>query len=510
MSTLAPPPPAPDSGDVAPAGPRGPSARLVVCLVLLAVVVVRATYLVGPLRSDEAGYLVVARAWHLHGPDLYGHYFVDRPPLLIALFRLASLVPWDPFVRVLTVPFAMLFVVAAAGAAREVAGRRGIRWAALVAGALAVTPTVGAQEANGEIFAAPLVMVAVWAVLAAVRRPRHRFLLAAAAGVAAGLAVMVKQSFGDGLVFATVLLVASLVQRRLTAREAGRVLLGGSVGVAAVLGSAAAYAALTNGGIGGEVFALYGFRSAALTVITGHVSGPSSRAGELALFAVLSGVVPLLVLAGREAWRRGGRWSPAAWAVGVTATSEVAAIVVGGNYWLHYLIQLAPMLALAAGMGAPRARVLRGAVTVLVVSAVVAVVGSEAAGAQNSPPGGQLTGQWLREASRPRDTATVLFGHAEVLEASGLRSPYPYLWSLPLRTLDPRLALLRATLVGRSAPTWVVVWARLDSWGIDPHGTTQLTLATRYHSVGTVCGHRVWLRDGVHRALPARPVCTAE
>ena len=447
----------------------GPPVRALVGLVLVAVVAVRLTYLVGPLRADEAGYLLVARSWHTHGPDLYGSYFVDRPPLLIALFRLASLVPWDPFVRVLTVPFAVLFVVAAAGAGREVAGRRGARWAAVVAGALAVTPAVGAQEADGEIFAAPLVMLAVWAVLASVRRPRHRLLTAAAAGVASGLAVMVKQSFGDGLVFAAVLLVASFAQRRLTARAAGAVLLGGAAGVLAVLGAAAAYAATTRAGVGGGLSAVLGFRSSALTVITAHsMSAPATRAGQLVLLGVVSGAVPLLVLAGREAWRRAGHWSPAGWAVGVTAASELAAIVAGGSFWSHYLIQLAPMLALAAGLGAPRARALRRAAVVVVASAAVAVVGVDAAGAQSTSPEGRLAGEWVGAASRPHDTAVVLFGHAEVLEASGLRSPYPYLWSLPMRTLDPRLRLLRATFVGPVAPTWVVAWTASTRGGSTP------------------------------------------
>ena len=103
--------------------------------VLAAAVLVRSAYLLGPLSPDEAGYLLVARDWHLGGPNLYGHYWVDRPPGLIALFRLAGLTGWDPAIRVLAVPFVSLFVVSAAWAGDQVAGPRAGRWAALTGAA---------------------------------------------------------------------------------------------------------------------------------------------------------------------------------------------------------------------------------------------------------------------------------------------------------------------------------------------------------------------------------------
>ena len=73
----------------------------------LAVVLVRGTYALQPLRSDEAGYLYIARQWHAGGEFLYGDFYVDRPPLLIAIFQAAALTDWDPMIRVLTIPFAL-------------------------------------------------------------------------------------------------------------------------------------------------------------------------------------------------------------------------------------------------------------------------------------------------------------------------------------------------------------------------------------------------------------------
>ena len=56
-----------------------------------------------------------------------------------------------------------------------------------------------------------------------------------------------------------------------------------------------------------------------------------------------------------------------------------------------------------------------------------------------------------------------------LLQAAHLASPYPELWSLPVRVRDPRLTDLTAVLEGSSRPTWVVVdGASLGTWGVDP------------------------------------------
>jgi hypothetical protein len=99
----------------------------------------------------------------------------------------------------------------------------------------------------------------------------------------------------------------------------------------------------------------------------------------------------------------------------------------------------------------------------------------------------------------------VLFGNADVQEATGLSSPYRQLWTLPMRTFDPHLVHLRRLLAGPRAPTWVVAWGDLDPWHIDAHDRMRLTLAMHYHEVGTLCGHVVYLHDGVARHLATRP-----
>jgi hypothetical protein len=142
--------------------------------------------------------------------------------------------------------------------------------------------------------------------------------------------------------------------------------------------------------------------------------------------------------------------------------------------------------------------VLAAATTAFVspVAAVTAATGSSAA---------YTTGRWIAASARPGDTLVVPFTHANVIDASGLMPAYPYAWSLPARTLDPRLTLLTSTLAGPAAPTWVVRWDGPHTWGLDPHSRVGSELDAHYRAVAVVCGHAVWLHDGADRSLAMRP-----
>ena len=492
-------------GLLASTAARGSTRRFVLG-VALGVVLLRLAYLVGPLNSDEAGYLVVARDWHAGGPNLYGHYFVDRPPVLLALFRLASLTGWVPTIRALGAAFAVLLVVIAAWAAHQVVGERGARWAALVAAALMVTPLVAAPQTDGEILAAPFVMLALALTLAAVRRSgAAAFGLAMLAGLAAGAAVMVKQNFADGVVFAVVLLVMSVLQGRMPWRDAARAAAGGVLGGLVVVAGVLGYVVWSRVGLATAWNAVFGFRSSALTVIANHsLHAPFLRALQLVGLAVLSGLLPLFLLLLADAARCRFRGPPVAWALGATLLFDGVSIGLGGSYWPHYLIQLAPALALAAGLWAPDSARLRAGVALTVVSALAAAVVVPLSGAPYRSAQ-HAVGHWLLRSGHPSDTGTVLYGHAGIQEASGMRSPYDQLWTLPMRTLDPRLTRLRSVLTGPRAPTWVVATGILDPWKIDARGLTRLALVTHYRRVAHVCGYHVYLHDGVRRTLAPLP-----
>jgi hypothetical protein len=120
---------------------------------------------------------------------------------------------------------------------------------------------------------------------------------------------------------------------------------------------------------------------------------------------------------------------------------------------------------------------------------------------------GQRIGEWLADAKTPGDTAVVLYGLPSVLETADLPSPYPYVWSVPMRTADPEQTRLRATLAGPTAPTWVVEVNPVNSWGIDEGSRLRDLIDRRYAVAATICSHRVWLRQDAIRELSAAPAC---
>ena len=90
----------------------------------------------------------------------------------------------------------------------------------------------------------------------------------------------------------------------------------------------------------------------------------------------------------------------------------------------------------------------------------------------------------------------VAFGGPNILQATGLRSPYPDLWSLPVRVHDPELHDLGGLLAGEDRPRWVVVAGRsLGSWGIDGSAANKV-LADHYTLETTAGGWTIWRKEG--------------
>jgi hypothetical protein len=171
---------------------------------------------------------------------------------------------------------------------------------------------------------------------------------------------------------------------------------------------------------------------------------------------------------------------------------------------LHYLIQAVPVVALAAGALATasltsgargRSWWVRVPVALVVTSTVVTGVVSLS---RPSPAPGATVARALETSVRPGDTMLSAFGDADILHDTGMSSPYPYLWSLPSRTLDPDLVLFRSILAGPEAPTWIVVRGTYTEGRLAAHGVLD-QIQSRYTDVGEVCGRTVYLRRGVTR-----------
>ena len=472
----------------------------IVWAIALVAVAVRLPLLGRTPSPDEAGFLLVGGQWHPGGTSLYGTYWVDRPPLLITLFRIAAeaggLVP----LRLIGCVAVALTILGVAHVARSLAGPRAVTWAALAAGTLLVTPLTGSMAVNGELLATPFVVWGIAAMVGALRHGRHPALLAAAAGAAMVGAVLVKQNFIDVGVFTAAVVPLALWRRELTVHQARNLLADFVLGAAGALAVMSVWTLLQGTSLAGVYDAMFPFRFQAERVLASAANhGSRARLPGLLFAWLVSGGAVLMLLAAWAVVRRrlGG---VVVWALVVTASYEVVSVLLGGSYWSHYLVQLVVPLSLLVGLAAARA--FPGARSVVVAAATVAVLAWAIAlpwQQHRSLP--EAVGTSIAAVASPQDTIVTLYGHAEVTRASGLSSPYPYLWSLPTKTRDPDLHLLSDTLSGPAAPTWFVTWNRISTWGVNSTTAASL-LATRYHPVAHPHGHTIYLLNGVHRKAP--------
>jgi len=474
---------------------------------------VRLVAVARPLGPDEAGYLAVGRQWGSAGTSLYGDYWVDRPPLLVGLFRLAALAGGTVPLRLLGCLAVVVSILAVARAAGSAGGPPAARVAAIVAGALLVTPMTGALEVDGELLAAPFIAVSLAAALEALAVvPRRRAVTASVlCGASAVAAALVKQNMVDGLVMVLALAVGLRAGgHRRFARPVRRLVAGTVVGGLLTAGLVAAWTAAHGTSVPQVLWAMYPFRLEASRAIAAHPSaGALGRIQGLVANAAGSGLVVLAGTAAVLVTRRGPSWRPASGdptgppprvvtaALLVVAGYGAVSIAMGGNSWLHYLLEpVAPLAVALAVAAASLPRTTRAVAGLVAVSAALALVG----GLQPHGDGADRLGAEIGAVSRPGDSIVTGFGHAQVTSVSGLPSPYPYLWSLPAHVLDPHLRLLDRVLAGRRAPTWFVLYSSPGprSWT----ARTQHELDLRYHEVDDVSGHLVYLRDGLHRAPP--------
>lgn len=425
-------------------------------LLAAAAALVRLPFLLSPLTSDEGGFLVVAGQWS-PGPSLYGAYFVDRPPLLLAAFAGADALGGALALRLLGLVAVVVAVL--------LAGRIGGTPAAAVAAVFLSSPLLGVMEVDGELLAAPLVLGSFLLVLRSVRAdgPEERYAVPLAAGALAVSAALVKQDLVDGFVVAAVLLVALARTDPRGARTRALSFLGGALGALGVVLLGAA-----SRGTGPLALwdAVVTFRVQAAGVIsTSASSATSDRLHELVLAAVLAGL-PLVAVGAVLGRGRPVADRPVLVAAVVVLAWEVAGALLGGSYWHHYLIALVPGLVLLVAACDGGGRLTRVTTCLAAMMTAFALVWS-----LSHPPAlaeDQQVAAYVRSHARPTDTVVVAFGHGDVVRETGLMSPYPYLWSLPVRVRDPRLTRLDGVLAGPEAPRWLLVAGdSLSSWGLD-------------------------------------------
>ena len=145
----------------------------------------------------------------------------------------------------------------------------------------------------------------------------------------------------------------------------------------------------------------------------------------------------------------------------------------------------------------------------MVASTVVCLVGwsvcERSAGLQEYDE--HDTGVAMTRWPSPATRSSVFGGRADLQLESGLPSPYAYLWSLPMRTLDPDLAEFEALVSGPDAPTWIVEWVAVRHLDAGGRPLEQL-VQERYVEHGTACGGRTDLA-AARTSTGAAPTRTA-
>lgn len=486
----------------------------VVWLAAVAAFVARFPGLLWPLRPDEAGFLLVARSWQPEPDSLYGRYWVDRPPPVIWLMRASDAIGGPYAHRVVGALGCALLVLASAAATREVARRAGVLdpravrrlagWVAIGTAALVSNAQIDPVGAKGELFGIPFVLASCWLSLRAVRRCSA--LDAAWAGALAVTAIGFKQSIVGGVVFGAVLLVGSVLARHLPPRAALRCAVGALLGAIVPVGVVVGWALAEGVRLQTLWYVTVAFRSDASRVIaTQDSSGAQSRVWTLvAIFVGVGMLLVLLVLLARLPSMLRHDAVPVV-AVVVMVAVDLVGVAVSGSYWTPYLFVLVPPMSLALACVASqehlhprRIRLAKPTVALVAGASLVSLATWTATWADGRVPVEVRTGEAIAAAARPGDRVLVYGGRADIQWASGFSSPYPYLWSLPMRTLDPGLRELSDVLTGTNPPTWVVEAVYINTWSELGTMPVEQSLIKKYEFVRTACDrYRVYHLNSV-------------
>lgn len=483
------------------------SRSLLVALAVIAAVLARVPRLRYPLSPDEAGFLTVGGGWNSAGPYLYGEHWVDRPPLLITIFRIAETSGGMISLRILGLLAAGLSVWLASRVARSLAGPAAAVPAAFAAALLFSTPVVANGRVDGELLAAPFVLAGMWAAVSALRPDlgiRAAASRAALSGAAGAAAILVKQNFVDVVVFVGVAGLAALIRRQLGWARARALILGFLGGILGA-GLLIVLWSWNRGTSPLELFeAMYPFRLQAAEAINHESPRVLERRENLRWAAVLGGAVPLTLAAIPVLWKRP---RPTTWALFAVIGYGAVSVAAGGSAWLHYLVQLSGPVAVFAGIAmvsfGPRGRwVLRSVLAAVLVAAIVAAWLERDV---DPPTGRAKIGEAVAAVAEPGDGILVFPFGVNIAYATGLDTRYPYLWLLPALVRDNDLERLAHTLESDDAPTWIVLTARPTSWpGYGFSGPTDL-LDERYAEVAELCGRPTYVLREADRDIPVDP-----
>jgi 4-amino-4-deoxy-L-arabinose transferase-like glycosyltransferase len=453
-------------------------------------VLVRLPFFDAPLTADEGGYAEAARLW-ARGATLYRDVWVDRPQGLPLVFRgVLQLGSSTDVIRGVAAAVGALSVLATMLLAFRLTSRRRVAFgSSLLMATAGASPFLESFTLAGELLAS---LAAILSLLAFTAYLSSRSLVwLAAAGLASGCAVMIKQSGFD----AALAIVAYLAwtERRRAVRPLG--LFVGTAGAPVLAGLLGAVS------VHSWWFAVVGYRGSGDSLVTGSVV---HRLGLLvdSLPGAAKGLGLLLLLA-----VLGWRGSPLLLRLWLGAA--VLGVLGGGNFHFHYYLQLVPPLSILAGCGVER---LVGGHMRLAAAGLAAVAVATAAFTVPlwfDSPRAQAKAIWPKDPhlqhdgavvryidahTRPGQKALVLWAAANVYYLADRAPAIPYMWRRNIETIPGARGRLERELARRE-PTLVALVQPLDS--LAGSGGTAAILARNYR--------RTALVDGVPVYEPRRP-----
>jgi hypothetical protein len=453
-------------------------------------VLLRLPFFGAPLTADEGGYAEAARLWG-RGATLYRDIWVDRPQGLTLVFRgVLELGRSTDVIRGVAAAFGVLSVLGTMLLAYRLTRRRTTAVACgLLMATAGASPFLEAFTLAGELIASLVAILSLLAFAEYLRSRTPAWLVLA--GLAAGCAVMVKQSALD----AAIAIVAYLAwtERRRAARGIAIVLAAGAAPVLAGLLSAVS--------LHSWWFAVVGYRGSGDSLVTGSIT---HRLGLLAdsLPNATKGL-GLLVLLAIVGWRG----SPLL--VRIWLVAAVLGVLGGGNFHFHYYLQLVPPLAVLAGAGVDRLivgrrRLLAAAfVAVGIATAVVTVplwFDSPRAQAEDiwpKDPHLQTDAaivRYVEAHTRPGQKLLVLWAAADVYYLADRAPAIPYMWRRNIEAIRGVRQRLERALAARE-PALVALVQPLGS--LKQSQRTAAILDAEYRRVAVV--------DGVPIYKPRQP-----
>lgn len=485
-----------------------------------------------PMISDEGGYAYVTTRWLAGQGHLYHDLWVSRPQGIFVVYALIlhTLGTGVVALRLGAWLAAMATLLLVWRFARLSAENRVAIIAAFGFAILSGSPAIEGFTANAEVFMA---VPATAAAVLLLRAGRGRWSAAPllGAGVCAGLATLLKPSgivmLGVGIAYVWLMEPeARLAMRRMALLLAGLVaalapacIHGWLIGWHAFFYAAVTYrltsqsgatAGLSHqlisiGALAGRCWPLLALT--ALLLLIRHGQWPrlaALRGGldrELARSSRLGIVAPALVVR----WRG----DSATLLLRLWLLASLAGVVIGGDWWPHYLIQAAAPFAIwlaAAFVGAwdRLARMPRRGLAVLTLLALLSPYSvlakggdnaiSQAIFAQPAYPSQNAVAAYLRQHDPTDATIFVAFDNPAIYYLADRPAAYPHLYDAELRAIPGTYGQLLDLINGSDRPRYVVGTKEHAPYP-DRGRAFWAAVSRHYHLVDTVRGVPILRED---------------